>query len=223
MQLTDLDAVVFDFNGTLSDDEHVLAQLIIQLAHEVCRVDIDQGRYARDFLGRSDIEILAAIRAEADSPDVPTTRELIDVLNHQYLQAIATTHFVRPEAAALLHRLNDADVMLAVVTGAGRDAVEPALHMAGILDIFDTVVTGEDVIDGKPSPEGLQLAIRRLDISDPSRVAVFEDSAPGLRAVRAAGMIPILLTQGGTGDDLSPLATVVVSDLGPDLADLVLR
>lgn len=219
LRLDELDAVIFDFNGTLSDDEGILMDLIIRLARELCGVELDEEHYKTDLLGRSDIEIATALLASSTMQPGYSVDGVVDQLNRRYTDRIASRHLVRPESPALLAALSEAGVKLAVVTGASRSTVEPALRRAGILTAFAAVVD-EDVTAGKPDPEGLRLAAALLELDEPARVAVFEDSIPGLRAVRAAGMIPIAIVGIHSASEFSGLATRIVTDLGKVLAEL---
>ena len=78
---------------------------------------------------------------------------------------------------------------MAVVSGAHRDEVVPALAAAGLATAARVVVTIEDVGAGKPDPAGYLLALEQLDTGlDPEDVTVFEDTEAGVAAAKAAGM-----------------------------------
>ena len=57
----------------------------------------------------------------------------------------------------------------------------------GVSELFDFVIAGEDVKNGKPHPECYDVACARLRV-DPDEVLVFEDTAIGIEAARRAGM-----------------------------------
>jgi sugar-phosphatase len=73
---------------------------------------------------------------------------------------------------------------LAVVSSSGRAEIEPVLEAAGVRRHFQTIVTGEDVRELKPSPEPYRTAAARLGIT---RALVVEDSPAGIASGRAAG------------------------------------
>jgi HAD superfamily hydrolase (TIGR01509 family) len=60
------------------------------------------------------------------------------------------------------------------------------LEYAGLLHFMDVVVTNEDVINGKPSPDGYLLAMRTLEVS-PGNCVVVEDGDYGIAAAESAG------------------------------------
>jgi sugar-phosphatase len=73
---------------------------------------------------------------------------------------------------------------LAVVSSSGRREIEPALEAAGVRPVFETIVTGEDVLELKPSPEPYRTAADRLGVK---RAIVVEDSEAGVASGLAAG------------------------------------
>jgi len=73
---------------------------------------------------------------------------------------------------------------LAVVSSSYRREVEPPLIRAGIRDLFEIVVCGNDVERLKPAPDPYLLAATKLGVSRP---LVIEDSDSGVAAGQAAG------------------------------------
>lgn len=57
-----------------------------------------------------------------------------------------------------------------------------------ILPIFDVIMTCDDVKQAKPNPEIFIECSKKLGISDPSNVIVFEDAINGIKAANGAGM-----------------------------------
>ncbi|AQS85392.1 MAG: HAD family phosphatase [Acetobacter aceti] len=76
---------------------------------------------------------------------------------------------------------------LAVASSGSREVVEASLAAIGLLEVFDAIVTIEDVGRPKPAPDIYLLAAKRLGV-EPSCCLVFEDSNEGLEAAHAAGM-----------------------------------
>jgi HAD superfamily hydrolase (TIGR01509 family) len=74
----------------------------------------------------------------------------------------------------------------ALASAASRSFVETVLEKIGARDLFDVIVTVDDVAQPKPDPEIFLQAARRLDI--PIRdCLVIEDSHPGIAAGVASG------------------------------------
>jgi beta-phosphoglucomutase-like phosphatase (HAD superfamily) len=64
--------------------------------------------------------------------------------------------------------------------------IETVLGAAG-LDVFDVIVSADDVTRGKPDPEGYLLALEQLGVRAVDAVAI-EDAPPGIAAAKAAGL-----------------------------------
>ena len=81
---------------------------------------------------------------------------------------------------------------MAVASGGHRNIVLKTLAALGIADLFDTIVTAEDYLRGKPAPDPFLEAARRLGVA-PEQCLVFEDTATGIAAATAAGMQSVLV------------------------------
>ncbi len=101
-----------------------------------------------------------------------------------------------PGAVDLVRSLADAGVPLAVVTSGQRPYAERLLDTLGVRDLLDLVVTGGDVVTGKPHPEGYLAAARDLDVRRAEAIG-FEDAPAGVAAVKSAGMtcVGVITTQ----------------------------
>jgi beta-phosphoglucomutase family hydrolase len=76
---------------------------------------------------------------------------------------------------------------MSVASGGPKPVVKKTLELMGLDDLFPVVVTPEDVMHGKPSPEMFLLAAKLMGVP-PERCLVFEDAGPGFEAAIAAGM-----------------------------------
>ena len=74
-----------------------------------------------------------------------------------------------------------------LVTSGNRSGARLILKSLGWIDKFDVVVTGDDVVQGKPSPEPYLHAARILGV-DPKACLALEDTDAGLLSARQAGM-----------------------------------
>ncbi|MDB4688563.1 HAD family phosphatase, partial [Akkermansiaceae bacterium] len=74
-----------------------------------------------------------------------------------------------------------------VASGGGRVVVDKTLQVLKITDLFDAVVTANDVVNGKPAPDIFLEAASRLGVL-PAGCVVFEDAPAGIEAAKAAGM-----------------------------------
>ena len=97
----------------------------------------------------------------------------------------------KPDVVALVRDYRGR-LPLAVASGGHRDLVERTLRALGIADCFHAVVAAEDYDRGKPHPDPFLTAAERLRVA-PAHCLVFEDTATGAEAARAAGMACVLV------------------------------
>jgi HAD superfamily hydrolase (TIGR01509 family) len=174
---------MFDFNGTLSDDEPLLYAILSELFAEQGRPLAEDVYYAR-LAGLSDPEIVRSWLGE----DHPAVDAVLGERVARYRSQVSDGSTISLGAReAVLFAAER--VPVAVVSGAHRDEVVPALAAAGLDAAVPVVVTIEDVARGKPAPESYLLALGLFD-GDPraEEVTVFEDTEAGVAAAKAAGM-----------------------------------
>src|SRR5262249_35738448 len=136
-------AVLFDFNGTLSDDEPLLCELFRELFAERGKPLAEEEYYAR-LAGLSDPEIVRDWLGRDDP-------ELLAEHTRRYIERAGDGSTVRRETREAVEAAAGR-ARLAVVSGALREVVEAVLAGAGLRDHFAAVVTAEDVERGKPDP-----------------------------------------------------------------------
>ena len=177
------DGIFFDFDGVLADTEplhwqcwsEILAGYGIHLSWEY---------YARSCVGVSDRDMLDALRRLADRPvaldallaEYPRKKEL-------FRARVAAESPIPQSTVEFLRGLEGH--RLAVVSSSARTEIEPLLDRAGIREMFQVLVCGEDVTRLKPAPDPY---LRAAELTGSSRALVVEDSAAGVESARRAGM-----------------------------------
>lgn len=191
-----VEAVVFDCDGVLVDSQ---ASVERSWRRWSAHYGLDGDAVLAGANGRPSRDTAAAW---APPERVAEARALIERIE---IDDVAGTRMI-PGALQLLASIPPG--RWAVVTSAGRVLLRARMDAAG-LPLPAVVVTSDDVVHGKPHPEGYALALRRLGI-DGGRAAVFEDTASGMSAARDAGVAAIIRV--GTG---APIAgeVAVVADL----------
>jgi len=102
----------------------------------------------------------------------------------QYRQRSVPT----PGSVALVWGLRGAGVPVAVASSSVRPWVEACLGRMELLAAFDVLVSGSDVVEGKPSPAIYLAAALQLGV-DPRRCLAIEDAPAGIEAAKRAGMV----------------------------------
>lgn len=176
-----IQAVLFDFDGTLADtlplSFHAFQAVFQQYDHrEVTRDELVAmfGPTEEDIIGGN----------FADPSSVPQAIE-------DYYSLYEQGHFGEfqndQSITELLQALKAQGMKLGVITGKSRRAYQIS---AGALDLerfFDISITGDDVVKPKPDPEGIHSALRTLGIA-PSNAVFVGDSNADILAGKAAGL-----------------------------------
>jgi HAD superfamily hydrolase (TIGR01509 family) len=189
-----LQAIIFDFDGVIADTEPLHYAALRQVLSAEFGIRLSQAEYYADYLGYDDRGCFKAALAAHGRPLTPgLIDELVQKKGHAYLAALGTDLKLFPgvryliEEAARTYRL-------AIASGALRSEIELILEEAGLRKAFVHITSAEDVSDGKPSPEPFLHAMAGLAAISPARTVcpdeclVIEDSLPGIRGARAAGM-----------------------------------
>lgn len=118
-----------------------------------------------------------------------------------------------PGLTALLKQALRLNLPMAITSAGGIDNIEFVINHLDIAGYFDTIVSGGDVVRGKPDPEIFLIAARRLNV-DPCNCLVFEDSQAGLQGAFNAGMKSVAITTSDSREILAqnPAVIKVVDD-----------
>jgi HAD superfamily hydrolase (TIGR01509 family) len=120
---------------------------------------------------------------------------------------------VKTGAREILAELKARDIPTAIATSSRSHHAMSHLGTAGLLDMFRTIVTRDDVIHPKPHPEPYLTAARRLGV-EPSACLALEDSHSGVRAAHAAGMQTIMVPDlVRPTDEIAALCVAVMESL----------
>jgi beta-phosphoglucomutase-like phosphatase (HAD superfamily) len=176
-------AVAFDFNGTISNDEPILCE-IFQRLFAAQGKPLSAQEYYDQLAGLSDPEIVRTWLG-ADHPAVP---EVIARRIDLYREAVADGSSIsKPVRAAVRYAAERVPVV--IVSGAAREEIARVLEAAGLAALVFAVVAAEDVVEGKPSPEGYERALELVDDGiRADEVVVFEDTQAGIASAQGAGM-----------------------------------
>jgi beta-phosphoglucomutase len=182
-------AILFDFNGTLSDDEQILSGIYAEILAGEKR-QLAAGEYEATLAGHTD-EAIFSLALDLDPAD-PRVADLTRRRIALYRARTADGATISAETRLAVHRAAHA-VPVGIVSAAAREEILPALAAAGLADVLDLVVAADDVTDGKPAPDCYQLGLVRLRSRTgipfaPDEVLAIEDTEAGVAAARAAGL-----------------------------------
>lgn len=174
-------ALLFDWDGTLADSQAVnFAALARALWSQ--HTDLDRAWFdARTGVStREMVQQVGALYGRQLDVD-----RAVGERDRNYFERIAEVSEVADVVEIL--RREHGHRACALATGGGRATVLPTAERLGLVELFDAVITREDVELGKPAPDIFLLAADRLGVP-PEQCLVYEDSDEGLEAAAAAGM-----------------------------------
>jgi HAD superfamily hydrolase (TIGR01509 family) len=211
-----LTAIIFDFDGVIADTEPLHFAGFRQTLAEI-GISLTESDYYANYLGYDDRGcFIAALTAHQRPTDPSALAQLMQRKAHAYLESVkghlvifpGVREFVREAAAAY---------PLAIASGALRHEIEVILEQAGLRKEFLHITSAEDVTRGKPDPQPYLQALnalnrqRREQTITAGSCLVIEDSIPGIRSAKTAGMKVLAVANTQTIQDLHEAHAVVQS------------
>jgi HAD superfamily hydrolase (TIGR01509 family) len=183
-----IDAVLLDMDGTLLDTESSYVSALTAALDAFGYPDATAACHALIGIPGAECEALLRARYGENFPFA----EIIAAFAARSDEIFQAGLQLKPGTIELLDALQAAGCPFAIVTSTSRLTADRHLTFGGIRARFDTLVTCDDVVRGKPSPDIYLLAAERLGVRPQACVAI-EDSNPGIAAAHAAGAIPIMV------------------------------
>jgi beta-phosphoglucomutase len=181
-------AIVFDFNGTLSDDEPLLCEIFVELFAGRGRA-LSAQEYFDQLAGLSDPEIVL----EWLGRDYADVDGAVDERVRRYCAAVSDGSTVHEHVREAV-RYAAERVPLAICSGAARAEIEPVVESSGLAPLLRGIVSSDDVVHGKPHPEGYLKALELLGDVRPGEVLAIDDTEAGVASAKAAGLLTFAKT-----------------------------
>lgn len=179
-------AVIFDMDGVLIDSEPLWEEAETKLLKSK---GIDYDPLFRDKvvgLGQSELSKLIIREFGVDCSPEELTSQRIEILLQIYDEKLTMFE----GSKALIEDLRGGGLKTALASSSPMKAISYVLKRFSIGKLFDVVVSGDCVQNGKPAPDIYLRAARRLGVK-PSECAAVEDSPRGAKSAVAAGMFCI--------------------------------
>ena len=192
-------AAIFDIDGTLVsfkfDAEGVRTALIGELRVR----GIDTSGLDLSSPTQTILDAAKARMVPGDGGYAGYRKKAFDILDTFELRDIGSTKPL-PGIRDVLVRLKAKGVRLAVVTNSGRKAATRSLTIAGLLDLFEFVLTRNDTETMKPRPEGLLQAVSMLSLPNDD-VYYIGDTPYDVMAAKGAGVKSVSVATGSYSPD----------------------
>lgn len=182
-------AVIFDMDGLLIDSEP-----IFKVAARSAAAELDyefHGDFYDQLIGMAGPAVERALR-DYFGAEFPMDAFRRGFEKHWGSHVAEHGIAVKPGVIEILQRLQDRSIPTAVATSTPGERANFSLRQTGLDHYFHFVISGEQVVDGKPAPDIFLLAAERLSVAAKHCIAV-EDSEVGVEAAVAAGMYTIMI------------------------------
>ncbi|MHC4264855.1 MAG: HAD family hydrolase [Planctomycetota bacterium] len=209
-----LGAVIFDFDGVITDTE-ILHLRSFNRVLEQFNIEIALREYYKEYLGYSDIDCLKAVSKRYQlGLDEDKIYELIHEKSQIFEEIARSESKIIEGVTDFLALLKKNNIPIAICSGALLVEIELILDDAGLRSYFEIIVSAEQVKKGKPDPEGFLLALKMLNTTLGQHIKreqciVVEDSHWGLEAAEAAGMHTLAVTNSYDAEDLIKAERIV--------------
>lgn len=202
-----MQAVIFDFDGVIADTEPLHFEGLRQTLAEI-QIDLTKDDYYTNYLGFDDRGCFLEALSVNQLPASPSLVEhLIAKKAAAYLASIKDHLVIFPGVKEFVEEAA-ATCPIAIASGALRAEIELVLGQMGIRKAFCHITSAEDVTHGKPNPEPFLHALAGVNRQhgtaslSPTSCLVIEDSRPGIRAAKSAGMKVLAVANTHTVQDL---------------------
>ncbi len=219
-----LRAVIFDFDGVITDSEILHLRAFNQVLARR-GIQISTGDYYKNYLGLSDLDLFKTMAERNLALNGDQIEDLLTQKKRAYEQLAKTEGRIIEGVSDFLQMLEQNNIPIAICSGALRVEIELILEESRLRRFFEVVVSAEQVKRGKPNPEGFLLTLQKLnqnaqDVISPAQCVVIEDSHWGLEAAKAAGMHTVAITNSYDADQLTPAEKVITQLSELSIGDL---
>lgn len=178
-----IDAVIFDIDGTLVDSLYIWAEIDIEFLGSFGLAVPDD--YEGVIMGMSFVQVAEYTKERFNLPI--SVEEIMSAWNRMAEEKYANEIEYKPGAQAFLEECKGRNIKMGVGTSNSRHLVSRLFARLKTDDYISVVLTSDEVSNGKPAPDIYLEAAGRLGVR-PERCLVFEDTIAGIEAGHNAGM-----------------------------------
>ncbi len=191
-------AVIFDLDGVIVSTDEFHYQAWLALAKQE---NIDFNRTINNRLrGVSRMDSLDIILELTDKKySLEEKQKLTEFKNDIYRKSLEnlSPKDILPFAKELVDFLKEKKILVAI--GSSSRNTKTILKQIHLMNEFDCIVDGNDIVNSKPDPEVFLLGSEKLGVS-PRNCLVIEDAIAGIEAAKAGGFIAVAINDAKTSD-----------------------
>jgi len=203
-------AVIFDMDGVIIDSEPLHYKVFKEYLQSKWELSISDEEYST-FIGTTNHHMYSVLKEKYNLTAEVTA--LVEEYEEKCIAFLLASKMEKPILGvdALVKNLYQNNIRLALASSSPKKNINLVLEMFGLHPYFEVVVSGQEVVNSKPSPDIFLRAAKLLDLS-PEECLVFEDSGNGVVAAKEAGMKCIAFYNPNSGkQDLSRADHIIES------------
>jgi beta-phosphoglucomutase family hydrolase len=203
-------AVIWDMDGVIADT----APYHLKVWQEVFQkrgVKFTKEDFRHTFGQRNDTIIRSILGEEIPQHEIAA---IANDKEESFRRRIGSNLKPLPGVIALLKSLKEHRFKMALASSAPMENIQLLTQSLGIDGYFQSVISDEDVTEGKPSPQVFRLASQKLGVK-PENCIVIEDAITGIAAAKRAGMHCLAVT------NTHPRSSLMEADLIVDTLEAV--
>ena len=181
--LDEIDAVIFDMDGSLVDSMWIWKQI------DIDHFAMNGKELPEDFQSQVDGMSLyqTAVYVKETFAFDETVEEMVELWNSMAYKKYAEDVCYKKGVEDFLCKCLERDIKLGIATSNSRHLYDAVAKHLDFNQYFECVITGTEVTNGKPAPDVYLKAAEEMGV-DPKRCLVFEDIVKGIQAGHNAGM-----------------------------------
>lgn len=202
-------AVIFDMDGVIIDSQSIHFEVDMQTLKELgCSISVEE---LEKYAGATNEYVFTDIKKNYNIDK--SVEEIIKYKVEMVKKRIIQSDLEPMEGIKeILIELKNKNIPAAIASSSPKDLISVVISKFKLENYFKYIVSGEDVKNGKPSPEIYIKTAKKLEIS-PEYCTVIEDSRNGVLAAKAAGMNCIGFRNINSGNQDLSKADIVVKSL----------
>lgn len=173
------DGIIFDVDGTLAETHELIFASFNHVAEKYLNKRLTNEEIVALFGPTEDVILKEWMNEDYES----ARRDYYEFYesNHPHMAEIF------PGLSEAIKFIKEKNIPLGIFTGKGRDSASITLKSIGLYDHFDFILSGDDVENHKPSPEGINKFIEKYKLK-PERVLMIGDAIHDVMASERAGV-----------------------------------
>jgi len=177
--LEKLEGIIFDIDGTLTSTN----QLIFETFRFITNKYLNKNY--------SDEDIIKLFGPTEDVIMKDMFGDKYETARKDYYKFYSANHSKMADAypgiRELIYKIKKANIPLSIYTGKGRDSSAITLKQIGVYEYFDMIVSGDDIENHKPSPEGVDVFIEKFNLNRENTILI-GDATVDILAARNSGI-----------------------------------